>query len=218
MLPNTLRPPRSSLRLNSTPCLGRLLGSARYPLHNLETHRYPRGKEENTIPEGGIEPIGHLISQAWIAARDSNIHGDFSANYQPSLTDGQGSEAIHGKNGGEEAVVGEEKKVIIEQCRLLFKTMDKDLKIGAQESTIIRNVFQDANLRSGYLGQPINIKQIENCLNEYIGKIFKNQGNNDLLNYLAEKHKITFNRKVMNYGKVYGLKKEDFHKIRKYKI
>jgi hypothetical protein len=116
-------------------------------------------------------------------------------------------------------VVVKEEKVDSDLCRLLFKTIDRDLKIARRnDSLAIRNVFQEANLRASYIGQSSNSEQIQACLNQYIGKIFKNQSNNELLNYLSEKHKVYFNKKIMNYGKTYGLKKEDFKKINKYKI
>ena len=44
--------------------------------------------------------------------------------------------------------------------------MDKDLRIARRnEGLAIRNVFQEANLRAGYIGQSSNSEQIQTCLN-----------------------------------------------------
>lgn len=103
--------------------------------------------------------------------------------------------------------------------RLLFKVIERDYRLlKFNTPTYISNVFQEANLRAGYVGQAVNAKQIESCLQGYAKKIFKGSRNEQLLNFLSEKHKVYLPRPAIEGISIHGYKKQDFQKIRKYKL
>lgn len=97
--------------------------------------------------------------------------------------------------------------------------MEKDLRVAkTNDSPGIYNIFQDANLKSGCVGQAVNAKQIQSCLQGYARKIFKGSKNEQLLSFLSEKHKVYLPRTVMQGMNIHGYKKQDFQRIRKYKL
>lgn len=91
---------------------------------------------------------------------------------------------------------------------MLFKVMEEDLRIArkGKEDTLFGNVLKDAR-REPECGSRVNVAQIEQCILDYMTKVFKNGSNDVLVKHLAERHKIYSPKEPLTPGYPYGLTK-----------